>query len=160
MVAFTHGNSKGTVGGHISKDVIGYGELMYNRINFRDLNKRKSETRRENESRGINVLTLLKEEDAYVKYSMEKAKRFIKERESFNNFLESGYIDTFRHLYPDEVKFSYFSARRVNNKAENKGWRLDYFVINEESKDNLVDSTILNEYFGSDHTPIKLVYKA
>jgi exodeoxyribonuclease III len=102
-----------------------------------------------------------KEIDIYSVKGHEKSAGFTKEeRESFNNFLESGYIDTFRYLYPKEVKFSYFSARRVTNKAENKGWRLDYFVINVESRENLVDSNILNEYSGSDHTPIKLVYKA
>ena len=102
-----------------------------------------------------------KEIDIYSVKGHEKTAGFTKEeRESFGKFLALGYIDTFRYLYPDEVKFSYFSARRVSNKADNKGWRLDYFVINQESKENLVDSTILNEYSGSDHTPIKLVYKA
>jgi exodeoxyribonuclease-3 len=48
---------------------------------------------------------------------------------------------------------------RANLRPVNKGWRLDYFLINEESKDNLVDSEILNDYMGSDHCPIKLEYK-
>jgi exodeoxyribonuclease III len=82
----------------------------------------------------------------------------IEERNSFSKFLDSGYVDTFRHLYPNQVKFSYLSARGKTQKADNKGWRLDYFVIHQNSMHKLVDSDILLDYDGSDHYPIKLVW--
>jgi len=81
------------------------------------------------------------------------------ERNSFTKFLESGFIDTFRHLYPNNVKFSYFTARVKSQKDENKGWRLDYFVVNNQALDYLIDSDILLDYDGSDHCPVKLVWQ-
>jgi exodeoxyribonuclease III len=84
----------------------------------------------------------------------------IEERNSFSSFLENGYIDSFRHLHPDAVKFSYFTMRfGKKNKDENKGWRLDYFIIDKEAENCLVESDILNDIDGSDHCPIKLVWK-
>jgi exodeoxyribonuclease III len=101
-----------------------------------------------------------KEIDIYsAKGHLKSAGFTLEERESFSKFLDSGYIDTFRHLYPDQVKFSYFSARRKSQKDENKGWRLDYFVIHQHALENLVDSEILLDYDGSDHYPVKLVWK-
>ena len=50
------------------------------------------------------------------------------ERASFSSFLSRGHVDTFRYLHPDEVKYSYWSVR-TGKRAENKGWRLDYFVL-------------------------------
>jgi exodeoxyribonuclease III len=81
------------------------------------------------------------------------------ERENFTKLLDEGYIDTFRHKYPDEKKFSYFTARIKSFKTENKGWRLDYFVINKSAEERLINSEILTEYEGSDHVPIKLTWK-
>lgn len=102
-----------------------------------------------------------KDIDIYeVKGHLKSAGFTLQERESFGKFLEAGYTDTFRHLYPETVKFSYFSARGGGkNLLANKGWRLDYYVINNEALGRLVDSEILNEYDGSDHTPIKLTWR-
>lgn len=83
----------------------------------------------------------------------------IQERESFSKFLVEGYIDTFRALNPDKVKYSFFSnlgGERVIK--ENKGWRLDYFVVNDKAFPNVIESDILVDYLGSDHRPVKLVY--
>jgi exodeoxyribonuclease-3 len=83
----------------------------------------------------------------------------IQERESFSKFLVEGYIDTFRVLYPDKVKYSFFSnlgGERVIK--ENRGWRLDYFVVNDKAFLNVIESDILVDYLGSDHRPVKLVY--
>lgn len=80
------------------------------------------------------------------------------ERESFDNFLKQGFVDTFRHLYPEKKQFSFWSARSGARK-EDKGWRLDYFVINKEDADMVLDSTIHGEYHGSDHCPIQLRLK-
>lgn len=69
--------------------------------------------------------------------------------------MNRGYVDTFRHLYPDKKEFTYFSAR-TNAKASNKGWRLDYFVVDKDHLDMVVDSKIHGEIIGSDHVPIEL----
>lgn len=92
--------------------------------------------------------------DIYDPKGKEKVACFTKdERESFSNFLQKGFIDTFRHLYPDKKQFSFWSAR-INARKEDKGWRLDYFIIDKESAGLVVDSTIHGEYYGSDHCPI------
>ena len=108
-------------------------------------------------------LNVAKEDiDIYEPKGHNKSAGFTKEeKESFNNFLESGYIDTFRDLHPDEQKFSFFS-KRGNMKEQNKGWRLDYFVINKEAKFiEVEESDILdeNKYDSSDHIPIFLTFK-
>ncbi|GMF35405.1 unnamed protein product [Phytophthora lilii] len=59
------------------------------------------------------------------------------ERESFGEILKSGFVDTFRHLHPDKVEYSYFGYRN-NMRAKNKGWRLDYFVVSEALMPNVV----------------------
>jgi exodeoxyribonuclease III len=81
------------------------------------------------------------------------------EKESFVKFLKMGYTDTFRNLHPKEQKYSFFSMRGGgrNNKDENKGWRLDYFIINKNPKNIIVkESDMLNKntYNSSDHIPI------
>jgi exodeoxyribonuclease III len=89
----------------------------------------------------------------------EKSAGFTKEeRKGFTDLLNSGFIDTFRHLNPKTQKFSYWSAR-FNNRETNKGWRLDYFVVDKDGMGHVVDSTINNDIKGSDHCPIELLYK-
>jgi len=83
----------------------------------------------------------------------------IEERNSFTGLLTRGYVDTFRHLYPDVIKYTHFSARLKSNIEKNVGWRLDYFLVNREAMQRLINSEILNEYIGSDHSPIKLTFK-
>ena len=89
----------------------------------------------------------------------EKLAGFSKqEKESFNKFLEMGYVDTFRELHKDEKKYSFFS-RRTKGKESNKGWRLDYFVVNKDAKNIEVkesDMTEKDKYNASDHIPIFL----
>ncbi len=80
----------------------------------------------------------------------------IEERNAFTNLLNKGYIDTFRYLYPDTVKYSWWSYR-FNARLNNAGWRIDYFVVSSSLINNVKDSIIHNEIFGSDHCPIELV---
>jgi exodeoxyribonuclease III len=103
-----------------------------------------------------------KEIDIFDPKNKKKSAGFTnEERESFTKFLEYGYVDTFRHFYPEIVKYSYFSMRAGRkNIEENKGWRLDYFITNKDHVGRIVDSQILNEYEGSDHCPIKLIVKS
>lgn len=76
------------------------------------------------------------------------------ERLSFQQLLDSGFIDTYRYLYPDKREYTYWD-NYGNARLENKGWRIDYFLANGLN-DRLKDSQILDRYYGSDHCPIKL----
>ena len=95
--------------------------------------------------------------DIFDPKGREKLPGFTKlEKESFNNFLNTGYVDTFRDLHPKDQKFSFFS-KRTKGKESNKGWRLDYFIINKDPKNIIMkDSDILDKdkYDSSDHIPI------
>ena len=66
---------------------------------------------------------------------------------------KAGFIDTFRYLYPDTVKYSWWSFR-AGARARNIGWRLDYFWISGSLKKRLKDAYILNSVMGSDHCPV------
>lgn len=78
----------------------------------------------------------------------------IEERESFSNLLNEGFIDTFRYFYPDKKDSYTWWSYRKDVRKKNIGWRIDYFVISESLKNNLVNSLIYNEVQGSDHCPI------
>lgn len=85
------------------------------------------------------------------------------ERDSFTKFLNMGYIDTFRKLHPILKKYSFFTKKFPQRKIDNLGWRPDYFITNEESKNGIeiVESNILDKdlYNASDHIPIILQIK-
>jgi hypothetical protein len=68
---------------------------------------------------------------------------------------EYHYVDTFRHLHPKEVKYSFWSVR-ANLRPENKGWRLDYFVVDQQHLGMVSESEIHTKVMGSDHCPISL----
>jgi exodeoxyribonuclease-3 len=81
------------------------------------------------------------------------------ERENFKVLIkELDLIDTFRYINKDEIKYSYWSYM---NKARpnNKGWRIDYFLVSSKLIDNVKKSDILTEILGSDHAPILLKFK-
>lgn len=79
----------------------------------------------------------------------------IEERTKFGALLDSGFVDSFRYLYPEEVKYSWWSYR-FKAREKNAGWRIDYFVVSNNAKDRIRDAKIHNEVFGSDHCPIEL----
>lgn len=80
------------------------------------------------------------------------------ERDKMSILLSNGYIDTFRYLYPEEVKYSWWSYL-FHARERNAGWRIDYFIISDNLKDKLIDSKIHTEILGSDHCPIELLLK-
>ena len=80
------------------------------------------------------------------------------ERAGFDNIVNSSFIDTFRYLYPDEIKYTWWSYM-FSARLKNVGWRIDYFCISDILKTKLVDSQILTEVMGSDHCPIVLKLK-
>ena len=78
------------------------------------------------------------------------------ERACFTHLLESGFIDTFRHFYPDMTSIYSWWSYRFQSRAKNAGWRIDYFVVSEALKDRLVDAKIHTQVMGSDHCPVEL----
>lgn len=79
------------------------------------------------------------------------------EREKFSVMLSHGYIDTFRFFYPDlKDAYSWWSYR-FHAREKNAGWRIDYFVVSDELKDNLKEAHIHSDVLGSDHCPVELI---
>lgn len=81
------------------------------------------------------------------------------ERKCFSDILSDGFIDSYRYLYPKETDAFTFWTYMRNARANNVGWRLDYFVISEKLKENLTDNVIRSKVMGSDHCPIVLFLK-
>ena len=78
------------------------------------------------------------------------------ERSKMTTLLESGFIDTFRYLYPDlECIYSWWSYR-FNARKNNAGWRIDYFLVSDCLKELVKDAYIYTDIMGSDHCPIGL----
>ena len=79
----------------------------------------------------------------------------IEERTKFQELLDKGFTDCYRYLYPENIKYTWWSYRF---KARDKdiGWRIDYFICSNSIKDKIEDVIIHNEVYGSDHCPIEL----
>ncbi|HQO09911.1 MAG TPA: exodeoxyribonuclease III [Clostridiales bacterium] len=75
------------------------------------------------------------------------------ERDWLDKLVKTGYVDTFRTLYPDKVQYSWWSYR-FNARKNNTGWRIDYHFVNKEFFPKVKDSYIMNDVYGSDHCPI------
>lgn len=78
------------------------------------------------------------------------------ERNRFSILLDNGYADTFRCLYPEIVKYSWWSYR-FKARERNAGWRIDYFVVSQRFMDHVKDAMIFDEQMGSDHCPVGLI---
>ncbi len=75
------------------------------------------------------------------------------EIDGIQGHLDAGFIDTFRHIHGDTIKYSWWSYRAAA-RARNVGWRIDYFLTSQSIIDKVADSFILNEIMGSDHCPV------
>ncbi len=80
----------------------------------------------------------------------------IEEREKFSLLLEAGFTDTFRYLYPDRTEAYSWWSYRFNARANNAGWRIDYWLVSEELESKIAESSIDAEILGSDHAPVVL----
>lgn len=80
------------------------------------------------------------------------------EREKMTILLNSGFTDTFRSLYPEQVTYSWWSYR-FRAREKNTGWRIDYFLISDRLKDRMADAIIHTDVMGSDHCPVELILK-
>ena len=78
------------------------------------------------------------------------------ERNCFTKVLESGYIDSFRFLYPDAKDVYSWWSYMFKAREKNTGWRIDYFVVSDKLKDRIKDAKIHMEVQGSDHCPVEL----
>lgn len=77
------------------------------------------------------------------------------ERTKMEELLSSGFVDTFRHLYPDKIEYSWWSYKFMA-RQRNIGWRIDYFLVSEDIIGKVKDSKILTNVYGSDHAPVCL----
>ena len=78
------------------------------------------------------------------------------ERGKFGELLQAGFIDTFRYLHPDVTGAYSWWSYRFNARKNNAGWRIDYFLVSQDLGPHILDASILNEVFGSDHCPVSL----
>ena len=79
------------------------------------------------------------------------------ERSQITAMLASGFVDSFRHFYPEkEGEYSWWSYR-MKARERNAGWRIDYFIVSESMKDRIASAGIHTEIYGSDHCPVELV---
>ena len=81
------------------------------------------------------------------------------EREKFSVLLNAGFVDTFRHFYPDTTQVYSWWSYRFHAREKNAGWRIDYFLASERMKERLESASILTDIYGSDHCPVELVIK-
>ncbi|MFT6716545.1 MAG: exodeoxyribonuclease-3 [Saprospiraceae bacterium] len=77
------------------------------------------------------------------------------EIDGLDNYIKAGFIDTFRFLHPDTVKYSWWSYRG-GARDRNVGWRIDYFLISGSLKNKLQKAEIHNDAFGSDHCAVSI----
>jgi len=80
------------------------------------------------------------------------------ERKKMTQLLGSGFTDTFRFKYPEEVRYSWWSYR-AQARAKNVGWRIDYFIVSDRLRDRIADAKIHTDILGSDHCPVELELK-
>jgi len=78
------------------------------------------------------------------------------ERGKLSELLAAGFTDSWRFQHPGEVKYSWWSYR-MNARARNAGWRIDYFIVSDAIRQRIVSTDILTDIYGSDHCPVELV---
>jgi exodeoxyribonuclease-3 len=81
------------------------------------------------------------------------------ERGKMTELLAAGFIDTFRHFYPDQKDIYSWWSYRFRAREKNAGWRIDYFLASQALQDRLQDAKIHTEIYGSDHCPVELLLK-
>ena len=77
------------------------------------------------------------------------------ERQGITNLIHAGFLDTFRVLHPSEVRYTWWS-HWGQARANNVGWRIDYFFISKSLRPRLVEAEIYEKYMGSDHCPVSI----
>lgn len=80
------------------------------------------------------------------------------ERGKMTELLSAGFVDSFRHFYPDLTDVYSWWSYRFKAREKNTGWRIDYFVVSEDFKERMKDAKIHTDVFGSDHCPVELTF--
>jgi len=80
------------------------------------------------------------------------------EIDGLSAILNEGFTDVFRHLYPEEIAYTYWNYM-FNARARNVGWRIDYFLASKDFLPKIADINIRNEFMGSDHCPVEIYLK-
>ena len=91
--------------------------------------------------------------------SEEGAKYAIKSLAAATQELKEGYIDTYRHFYPEQEEVYSWWSMRSGARPRNVGWRLDYFITSPDMVDSLTEATIHTDIMGSDHCPVSITLK-
>lgn len=78
------------------------------------------------------------------------------EREGFQQLLDAGFVDTFRHFYPDQTDIYSWWSYRFRAREKNAGWRIDYFLVSDRIKEQITEAKIHTEIMGSDHCPVEV----
>ena len=81
------------------------------------------------------------------------------ERGKMTELLGAGFVDSFRHFYPDLTGAYSWWSYRFNARKNNAGWRIDYFIVSERLRDRMEDAVIHSDVMGSDHCPVELLLK-
>lgn len=93
---------------------------------------------------------------ANPKSNYNKSAGYMQEEiDGLDRYVENGLVDTFRHFYPEETKYSWWSYR-AGARARNVGWRIDYFLCSSSLLPQVKSAAILNDVMGSDHCPVEL----
>lgn len=77
------------------------------------------------------------------------------ERGKMTEMLSAGFVDSFRHLYPEKEEYSWWSYR-FHAREKNVGWRIDYFIVSKRWADKISAARIRGDVFGSDHCPVEV----
>jgi exodeoxyribonuclease-3 len=94
--------------------------------------------------------------DIYSTKGKSKLPGFSKEeREQMSSLLDAGFTDSFRHLHPEDVKYTYWS-NFANSRERNNGWRIDYCLVSNSIADKIAEADCLVDYKGSDHCPVSI----
>ena len=81
------------------------------------------------------------------------------EREKMTTLLSSGFVDSYRYLYPDKENVYSWWSYRFSAREKNAGWRIDYFLVSEDAKERIEEEQIHTDIYGSDHCPVSLSFK-
>jgi len=91
----------------------------------------------------------------YPKANINSPGFYIEERESFDSFLQRGFLDIFRYFYPDKIAYTWWSYRS-KARSRNIGWRIDYHCVDKDFIKKIKNCKIHNEILGSDHCPVSI----
>lgn len=81
------------------------------------------------------------------------------EIDGMDRYTQGGFVDTFRHFYPEKTDIYSWWSYRAGARGKNVGWRIDYFLASESFVPSIANADILNEYMGSDHCPVSVELK-